>query len=89
MLQIGKKRISIPFGHHIDLIEHFLIDAGRVIPYETLSAAMKWRGTAEDFRHCLRQYILQLRIILRQEKVDAHFAVVGGVGYALCESAKN
>ena len=89
MLHIGKKRISVPDGHHISLIECFLSHAGRVVPYETLSAAMKRRGTAGGFRHSLRQYILQLRLILHKEKVNAHFAVVVGVGYALCEPAKN
>jgi DNA-binding response OmpR family regulator len=89
MVHIGKKRISVPTGRHINLIECFLNHAGRVVPYEILSAAMKWRGTEEGFKHCLRQYILQLRMILRNEKVHAHFAVAGGIGYALCEPARD
>jgi DNA-binding response OmpR family regulator len=89
MLRIGRKQISLPAGRQINLIECFLNHAGRVVPYETLSAAMQWHGTTERFRHCLRQYILQLRMIFRKEKVRAHFAVAEGVGYALCEPARN
>jgi DNA-binding response OmpR family regulator len=89
MVRVGKKRISLPAGRHTNLIECFLNHAGQVVPYETLSAAMRWRGTTEGFRHCLRQYIHQLRTILRKEKVRAHFAVAEGVGYALSEPAKD
>lgn len=86
-LHVGKKRVSLPAGRHIDLIECFLSHAGRVVPYETLSATMKWNGADERFRPCLRQYILQLKIILYKENVHAHFAVAESVGYALCEPA--
>jgi DNA-binding response OmpR family regulator len=88
-LYIGKKRVTLPPGRHTNLIECFLTHAGRVVPYETLSAAMQWGAADERFRHCLRQYILQLRTILRKEKVHAHFAVAESVGYALCEPAAN
>lgn len=87
-LHVGKKRISVA-ERHIYLIECFLSDPGRVIPYETLGTVMKWGGRTGGFRHCLRQYVLQLRMILRKEKVHAHFAVAEGIGYALCEPAKN
>ena len=86
-LHVGKKRVTLPPGRHTNLIECFLTHAGRVVPYETLSAAMKWGKADKRFRHCLRQYILQLRTNLRKEKVHAHFAVADSVGYALCEPA--
>lgn len=89
MLRIGKRQTSLLSARHGALMACFLDDTGRVLPYERLSTAMQWRGTAQGFRHCLRQYILQLRSILRKENVQAHFAVAGGVGYALCETAEN
>jgi DNA-binding response OmpR family regulator len=88
-VRIRNKRISLPGTRHINLIDCFLSHAGRVVSYETLSTAMKWRGPGNRFRHNLRQYILQLKMILHKENVYVHFAVAEGVGYALCKPAKD
>jgi DNA-binding response OmpR family regulator len=89
MLLVGNKRIELPAGKYLSLIECFLSHAGRIVSYKRLAAAMNWRGVGDRFRHCLRQYILQLRTVFRRAKVHAHFAVAEGVGYALCEPAGN
>jgi DNA-binding winged helix-turn-helix (wHTH) protein len=87
-LYIGTKHISALATRHIELIECFLNQSGRIIPYERLAATMKWRSTGKRFRHCLQQCIRQLKMILRKERVRAHFAVADDIGYALCEVAR-
>jgi DNA-binding winged helix-turn-helix (wHTH) protein len=94
-LYVGSRHIeALPDGsnlteRHINLIECLLQHVGTVVTYERLSRVMNWSGTtADEFRHCLRQYIHQLNTVFRKSGLDVHFAVAGGVGYALCEPAK-
>jgi DNA-binding response OmpR family regulator len=95
VLYVGKTRIErLADGknlteRHIKIVECLLRQSGRVVPYEELARTMKWdRRRDEGFKHCLRQYIHQMKIVFRKAEVQAHFAVADGIGYTLCEPAR-
>jgi DNA-binding response OmpR family regulator len=95
MLYVGNTRIeTLADGknltdRHIKIVECLLSQSGRVVTYEELARTMKWGGTRDDgFKHCLRQYIHQMKSVFRKAEIHAHFTVAEGVGYSLCEPAR-
>jgi len=64
-LYIGNTHIQDITERHIDLVQCFLSNVGSIVPYEHLSTIIKWRGTKEGFRHCLRQYVHQIKMVFR------------------------
>jgi DNA-binding winged helix-turn-helix (wHTH) protein len=82
----GKRKQASPRA--IVLVECFLSYKGKIVPYELLFSVMKWRSVrGRRFLHRLRQYIRELKMLFRRERIAAYFAVAELVGYGLCELA--
>jgi DNA-binding winged helix-turn-helix (wHTH) protein len=53
---------------------------------EALCAVLGHKGVTEKEKHILRQYIAQLRRILRDHKASCVIAAADCLGYALCQT---
>jgi DNA-binding response OmpR family regulator len=61
---------------------------GHVVPYETLCAEIGHQGAGKGQKHILRQYVAQVRRLLKRHQVSCAIATVDELGYALCQTLK-
>ena len=73
----------------IAVLSRLCDEVGYVVPYKTLCAVLGHKGATEKEKHILRQYIVQLRRMLRDHKASCVIAGVDCLGYALCQTRRD
>jgi len=83
----GKKQQRPPFHSTLAVLERLSTHKGTIVPYALLTLVMESKSPGDPRSlHVLRQYIRELKILFRKERIAAYIAVAETVGYGLCES---